>query len=190
MRRTISAILLILSSMIFAEVFVSFNSSLGFSWYSEVYATDKKQIRAITDYGMDIKFEYGLLRGLRMGVDFSLLNMSIATEIDSVNTNLICMGLSPSFTFDLLDITSQVSGGVSFVLFGPTGSLAGFGLSGTGNFQGWVYHGQVDFLWELSDQFSVGFGFGVRFHDLSIPARNVSVRSLSVPVSLKLGYKF
>lgn len=190
MKYVISVLLLIFSTTIIAEIFVSIDSSLGFSWYNEVYAPDKKAIKTITDYGTQIKFEYGLVRGLRMGVGFSLLNMSIGTEIDSVNANLICVELSPSFTFDFLDITSQVSAGVSFVLAGPTGNLAGFGLSGTSNFQGWIYQGQMDFLWQLSDQFCVGFGFGARFLDLSIPTRNISVRSLSTPIFLKLGYRF
>ncbi|MFN4191177.1 MAG: hypothetical protein ACK4E2_09290 [Pseudothermotoga sp.] len=190
MRHMILLFLLLFSSLIFAEIFFSFDSSLGFSWYSEVYAEGKKEIKAITDYGMQAKFEYGLVRGLRMGVIFSFLNMSIGTQTDSVNTNLICVGLSPSFAFDFLEITSQVSAGVSFVLAGPTGSLAGFGLSGSSNFQGWVYHGQIDFLWELTDQFSIGFGLGARFHDLSIPTRNVSVRSLSAPIFLKVNYRF
>lgn len=190
MKRISVVFILILSTLMLGEIYFWFDTSLGFSIYNELYAPDKKQVKTLTDYGMQIGFDYGLERGLRMGVSFGLLNMSVATNLGSVNSNLICVGLSPSFTFDFLDAISQVSGGVIFVIAGPTGSLAGFNMSGTSNFQGWIYTGKVDFLWELSDQFSVGFGVGARFHDLSILNRGISLRSLSTPISLKIGYKF
>ncbi|MEJ5229598.1 MAG: hypothetical protein WHT65_06315 [Pseudothermotoga sp.] len=190
MKKFIVVSLLIFSTIMMAEVYFWFDSSLGFSVYNELYTPEKKSIKAMTDYGMQVGFDYGLKRGLRMGVSFGYLNMSVATDLGSVNSNLMCVGLVPSFTFDFLDVVSQLSGGVLFVLAGPTGSLAGFGLSGTSNFQGWIYTGKIDFLWELSEQFSVGVGVNARFHDLNIPTRDLSLRSLSVPVSLKISYRF
>lgn len=182
--------LLLLSTLMIGEVYFWFDSSFGFSTYGELYANDRRSLKALTDYGAQIGFEYGLLRGLRMGVSFGFLSMSVATDLGSVNSNLICAGLPLSFTFDFLDVVCQISGGFLFVLAGPTGSLSGFDMSGTSNFQGLIYTAKADFLWELSDQFSVGIGAGVRFHDLNIPTRDVSLRSLSTPISLKISYRF
>lgn len=181
---------MILSTLSVAEIHFWFDSSLGFSLYSELYTPENKPISAMTDYGMQIGFDYGLQRGLRMGVSFAYLNMSIKTDLGSVDSSLLCVGIAPSFTFDFLDVVSQLSGTVQYVLAGPTGSLAGFGISGTSNFQGWIYTGKLDFLWQLSEQFSVGMGINVRFHDLSILTRDLSLRSLSVPISLKINYRF
>jgi len=189
-KKILVVFLTILSTLSFAEIYFWFDSSLGFSVYSELYTPEQKPVRALTDYGMQIGFDYGLQRGLRMGVNFAYLNMSIKTDLGSVDTSLICVGIAPSFAFDFLDVVSQLSGGVQYVLAGPTGSLAGFGISGTSNFQGWIYTGKLDLLWELSEQFSVGMGINVRFHDLNILTRNLSLRSLSVPISLKISYRF
>ncbi|GAB4312491.1 hypothetical protein [Pseudothermotoga elfii] len=190
MKKILTICLFLLATGAIAGVFFSVNPSLGFSIYNDVYADGKKQVRAITDYGGQLNIEYGLDEGLRMGAVLGLLSMSVASDLGTTDANLFFVGLAPSFSFGFLDVIGKITGEIIFVFMGPTGSLSALGLSGTSNLEGRIYSGRFDVQFPLSEQFSVGAGLGVRFHDLYISTRNVYLRTLSTPIYLNMNYKF
>ncbi len=186
--------IIIISSQVFASTFGYFSATnfFGSSVYNRVIAEGEKPIKFGTAYGGYATLEYGLETGLRIGAVTSFDNLALQTDFGSLYSTAFGVGLSTAFSFDLPQVESvvRVSGGLLFVILGPTTNLSAIGLAGEGFFEGRIYFASVEFAKVLTDYFSISAGGGVRFYDLYITTRNVVAQSMIIPINLTFNYRF
>ncbi|MDI6863219.1 MAG: hypothetical protein QMC97_07575 [Pseudothermotoga sp.] len=188
MRKFLCVLLTVAALNIFADMFVNFDSFLGVGVSQRlILEGEEKRIDALTSYGVQFNFDYGLRRGLRFGAIVSSQNFSVRFENESLNFGLFCLGFEGMFAMDFLDVVLQVSGEGHWVL----GSVScEDGKLSQADYNGNLFAGKVMFEKFLSENLSVAVGGGLKYILLKNATLSMDLSGFIPYAVLRIGYSF
>ncbi|HBT39308.1 MAG: Uncharacterized protein XD58_1072 [Thermotoga sp. 50_1627] len=188
MRKFLCVLLIVAGLSVFADMFVNFDSFLGMGVFQRLTLEgEEKQIDALTSYGVQFSFDYGLHRGLRFGAIVSSQNFSVRFEGESHNFGLFCLGFEGTFAMDFLDIVLQISGEGHWVL----ASIAcQDGKLSQADYTGNLFAGKVLFEKFLSENLSVAVGGGLKYLLAKNTTLAMDLTGIIPYAVLRIGYSF
>jgi len=190
--RALGLVLIFMSVCVLSQVFVSASASLGYGFNNEVVVGSvSKNSTSFVVFGPEFCVQYGMRNGLKIGALAALYSTILKLDGGDLNAYIGTVGVIASYRFNLMDVaTIEVLGNARIVPYGPLKSLSPLGLSGSGNLTGYTFGTAGKMIFALEENTSISAGAGVEFYRLEIPLRQVTINSVSVPVSVMLTYEF